>query len=156
MILKKILGVVLVLVGLVLAAGAYYVTFTSLDAEPVLLSEPVEASGRVTELMDAIVACDYDKASGVLYGTPQLGLDRDPADEVGVMLWDAFTDSQSYELKGNCEAQDSGLTQQVVIPALMPPRMSEVRLSPTIMVFLGSKSGIWAKHLSKYSRAGLL
>lgn len=114
MILKKILGVVLVLVGLVLAAGAYYVTFTSLDAEPVLLSEPVEASGRVTELMDAIVACDYDKASGVLYGTPQLGLDRDPADEVGVMLWDAFTDSQSYELKGNCEAQDSGLTQQVV------------------------------------------
>ena len=114
MILKKILGVVLVLVGLVLAAGAYYVTFTSLDAEPVLLSEPVEASGRVTELMDAIVACDYDKASGVLYGTPQLGLDRDPADEVGVMLWDAFTDSQSYELKGNCEAQDSRLTQQVV------------------------------------------
>ena len=114
MILKKILGVVLVLVGLVLAAGAYYVTFTSLDAEPVLLSEPVEASGRVTELMDAIVTCDYDKASGVLYGTPQLGLDRDPADEVGVMLWDAFTDSQSYELKGNCEAQDSRLTQQVV------------------------------------------
>ena len=118
MILKKILGVILVLAGLILAAGGIYVSFASLDAEPVLISEPVEASGRVTELMDAIVACDYEKASSVLYGNPQLGLDREPADEVGVMLWDAFVKSQSYELKGGCVADHSGLTQQVVMTYL--------------------------------------
>lgn len=118
MILKKILGVILVLAGLVLAAGGIYVSFASLDAEPVLVSEPVEAGGRVTELMDAIVACDYEKASSILYGNPQLGLDRDPADEVGVMLWEAFAESQSYELKGGCVADDSGLTQQVVMTYL--------------------------------------
>ena len=118
MILKKILGVILVLAGLVLAVGGIYVSFASMDAEPVLISEPVEASGRVTELMDAIVACDYEKASSVLYGNPQLGLDRKPADEVGAMLWKAFTESQSYELKGGCVVDNSGLTQQVVVTYL--------------------------------------
>lgn len=118
MILKKILGIILVLVGLVLATAGIYVSFASLDANPVLISEPVEASGRVTEMMDAIVACDYEKASSIIYGNPQLGLDREPADEVGVMLWKAFTESQSYELKGGCVADHSGLTQQVVMTYL--------------------------------------
>lgn len=118
MIVKKILGVILVLAGLVLAAGGIYVSFASMDAEPVLISEPVEAAGRVAELMDAIVTCDYGKVSSVLYGTPQLGLDREPADEVGAMLWKAFAESQSYELKGGCVADDSGLTQQVVMTYL--------------------------------------
>ena len=118
MILKKMLGVILVLAGLVLAAGGIYVSFTSLNAEPVLVSEPVEATGRVTELMDAIVDCDYQKATSLIYGNPQLGLDREPADEVGVMLWKAFTESQSYELKGGCVADNSGLTQQVVMTYL--------------------------------------
>ena len=68
--------------------------------------------------MDAIVDCDYQKASSLLYGNPQLGLDREPADEVGVMLWKAFTESQSYELKGGCVADNSGLTQQVVMTYL--------------------------------------
>lgn len=118
MILKKMLGVILVLVGLILAAGGIFVSFASLNAEPVLVSEPVEAAGRVTELMDAIVACDYQKASSLIYGNPQLGLDREPADEVGVMLWKAFTESQAYELKGSCVADNSGLTQQVVMTYL--------------------------------------
>ena len=118
MILKKILGVILVLAGLVLAAGGILVSFASLNAEPVLISEPVDASGRVTELMDAIVAGDYEKATAVIYGNPHLGLDREPADEVGAMLWKAFTESQSYELKGGCVADNSGLTQQVVMTYL--------------------------------------
>lgn len=118
MILKKILGVILVLAGLILAAGGIYVSFASLDAEPVLISEPVDVTGRVTELMDAIVASDYEKASSVIYGTPQLGVDREPADEVGVMLWNAFADSRTYELKGGCVADNSGMTQQVVMTYL--------------------------------------
>ena len=118
MILKKMLGVILVLVGLVLAVGGIMVSFASLDAEPVLISEPVEASSKVTDLMDAVMACDYEKASSVIYGNPQLGLDREPEDEVTRMLWKAFTDSQTYELKGECVADNSGLTQQVVMTYL--------------------------------------
>ena len=34
------------------------------------------------------------------------------------MLWKAFTESQTYELKGGCVADNSGLTQQVVMTYL--------------------------------------
>ena len=118
MILKKMLGVILVLAGLVLAVGGIGVSLLSMDAEPVLISEPVEASSKITDLMDAVMNCDYEKASSVIYGNPQLGLDREPEDEVVKMLWDAFTESQSYELKGGCMADNSGLTQQVVMTYL--------------------------------------
>ena len=118
MILKKILGVILVLAGLIVAAGGIYVGFESRDALPVLVAEPEEATQKVVELMDAIVACDYEKASSLIYGNPALGLGREPADRVGVLLWDAFTKSQSYELKGGCTALEAGLAQQVVVSYL--------------------------------------
>ena len=118
MILKKILGVILVLAGLLVAVSGAYISFAAMDAEPVLIAEPVEATRKVEELMDAVVSCDYEKASSLIYGNPTLGLDRDPADQVGIMLWDAFTKSQSYELKGGCTAVESGLVQQVVFTYL--------------------------------------
>ena len=118
MILKKILGVILVLVGLIAAASGIFLSFAAMNTEPVLVAEPVEATQKVAELMDAVVACDYEKASSLIYGNPALGLDREPADPVGVLLWDAFSKSQSYELKGGCTASNSGLTQQVVVTYL--------------------------------------
>ena len=118
MILKKILGVILVLVGLIAAASGIFMSFTAMNAEPVLVAEPVEATQKVAELMDAVVACDYEKASSLIYGNPALGLDREPADQVGVLLWNAFSKSQSYELKGGCTASNSGLAQQVVFTYL--------------------------------------
>ena len=113
MILKKFLGIILVLVGLIVAASGIFLSFTAMDAEPVLVAEPVEATQKVVELMDAVVSCDYEKASSLIYGNPDLGLDRQPADQVGIMLWDAFTKSQSYELIGGCTASGSGLVQKV-------------------------------------------
>ena len=118
MILKKILGVILVLVGLIAAASGIFLSFAAMDAEPVLVTEPVEATQKVAELMEAVVSCDYEKASSLIYGNPALGLDREPADQVGVLLWNAFTKSQSYELKGGCIASNSGLAQQVVFTYL--------------------------------------
>ena len=118
MILKKILGVILVLVGLIAAASGIFLSFAAMDAEPVLVTEPVEATQKVAELMEAVVSCDYEKASSLIYGNPALGLDREPADQVGVLLWDAFTKSQSYELKGGCIASNSGLAQQVMFTYL--------------------------------------
>ena len=118
MILKKILGILLVLVGLIVAASGVFLSLTAMNAEPVLVAEPVEATQKVEELMDAIVSSDYEKASSLIYGNPALGLDREPADQVGIMLWNAFTESQSYELKGGFTASNSGLTQQVVFTYL--------------------------------------
>ena len=48
-----------------------------------------------------------------------------------------------------------GFTQQVVMPARIPPKMSEVRLSPMIIARLGLKSGIREKQFSKKMGSGL-
>ena len=118
MILKKILGIILVLVGLIAAASGIFLSFAAMDAEPVLVSDPVEATQKVAEMMEAVVACDYEKASSLIYGNPSLGLEREPADAVGILLWNAFAKSRSYELKGGCTASNSGLAQQVVFTYL--------------------------------------
>ena len=48
-----------------------------------------------------------------------------------------------------------GLYQQVEIPALWPPWISENSESPTMMVLVLSKSAIWEKQYSKNIGDGL-
>jgi hypothetical protein len=40
-------------------------------------------------------------------------VDRDPSDPVGVLIWNAFLDSMSYELVGDCYGTEQGLAQNV-------------------------------------------
>lgn len=114
----KVLSAVFAGVAACAAAAAVCLSFTSLNASPVLLSPPDEAEAQVTAMMDAVCQADYDRASEYLYGTPALGVDREAADEVGALLWDAYTDSISYELVGDCYATDNGLAQNVKITSL--------------------------------------
>ena len=47
-----------------------------------------------------------------MLGQPELGVQA-PQDAVGAMLWDAYVDSLSYELVGQCYATESGLAQKI-------------------------------------------
>ena len=114
----KVLSAVFAGVAACAAAAAVCLSFTSLNASPVLLSPPDEAEAQVTAMMDAVCQADYDRVSEYLYGTPALGVDREAADEVGALLWGAYTDSISYELVGDCYATDNGLAQDVKITSL--------------------------------------
>lgn len=118
MILRKILSGFCALVGIAAAVTAVTVSFRSLDADPVLLTPPTEARSRVVFMMDAICDGDYEDASQMILGTPGLGVDREASDKVGVLIWDAFTDSLSYELEGTCYATDVGLAQNVALTCL--------------------------------------
>ena len=52
-----------------------------------------------------------------MYGQPDLGA-GEPEDEVSRLLWDAFTDSLSYEFTGVCSVTDAGLTRKATVTAL--------------------------------------
>ena len=54
----------------------------------------------------------------MILGNPKLGVDRDPADAVGIMIWDAFVESYTYELVGESYATDSGIAQNVKVSYL--------------------------------------
>ena len=68
--------------------------------------------------MEAVSRNDYDGASEVIQGNPVFGADREPADAVSAMIWDAFVESVGYELVGDLYATDSGVAQNIVVTTL--------------------------------------
>lgn len=111
--IKKVLSVMFAIVGIAAAAAAVYLGLSNRDTDPVLLAPPEAARQQVEGLMDAVCAGDYTAASAYLQGQPNLGVDREATDEVGVLIWNAFCDSMSYELVGECYATEAGLAQNV-------------------------------------------
>lgn len=116
--IRNVISAVFAVVAICAAALGVYLSLNYRNADPVLLSPPDEAESRVLEFMDAVCEGNYDKASQCMSGTPDLGLSREPADDVGKLLWDAYTGSLSYSVMGACYATDDGLAQQVSITGL--------------------------------------
>ncbi len=106
------------LLGAALTAVALTVCMRSLDAAPVLLTQPEAAKNQVEAMLEAVCQGDYTTAGSLMYGSPDLGVDRAPGEEAGVLIWDAFVDSMHYELAGDCYATDSGVAWDVVIESL--------------------------------------
>lgn len=117
-IVKNLVSVLLAALGLCLAAAAIYLCMNFVDAKPMLLTPPDVARSKVIMLMNAVSEGDYEEASQSIYGTPDLGVDREAADEVGVLIWDAFKSSIEYELLGECYTTEQGLAQDVTITCL--------------------------------------
>ncbi len=113
-ILSRIFG----LLAAAVAVLTLWITFGALNARPVLVTPPAAAAETADALLAAVCAGDYDTASGLVYGTPNLGMDREPADEVGRLLWEAFQESFAYELEGECYATDTGIAQNVTVTYL--------------------------------------
>lgn len=116
--IKKLLSLILAIVGLAAAAAGVYLGMTNIAANPVLLAPPEEAEQQVVGLMEAVCHGDYATASTYLQGQPGLGVDREASDEVGVLIWNALCDSMSYELVGECYATEEGLAQNVTMTCL--------------------------------------
>lgn len=90
--------------------------------KPVELKEvPAGAVECAEALRSAISAGDYGAISAVLYGQPDLGADRKPTEETGIMIWDAFAASVSFEWKGDCYATDTGIVRDAVIKSMDIP-----------------------------------
>lgn len=100
------------------AAAGFYFSFQNMNAEPVLVERPEAAEQRVVALMEAVCDSDYDTVSALLFGNPQLGVERVAADDVGVLFWDALEESRTYELTSECYATDTGLAWDVKMECL--------------------------------------
>lgn len=114
----RILPGLLGLIGAAALVAGAVLSFAFRDASPVLVEQPQAAMQQAQALLDAVCAEDMGKAGSLLYGSPSLGADRDAADAVGNLLWDAFLDSMTYELGSECYATDSGVALDVTITAL--------------------------------------
>lgn len=116
--ITKFFGLVFALAGIAVAAFTVRLSMDNLNSIPVLLAPVEEAEQQAVELMDAVASGDYAAAGTMILGNPKLGVDRDPADAAGVMIWEAFVKSYSYEMIGDSYATDSGIAQNVRVSYL--------------------------------------
>ena len=77
---------------------ALFLVMAKPGTSPVLLSPAQEAQGQVAVMMDALCQGDFSQVEQCFLGNPSLGIDREPEDESGALVWDAFIGSFSYEL----------------------------------------------------------
>ena len=116
--LSKILAALFGVAGVCAAGLCVSLAFENMNASPVLVEQPESAKEQVVTMMDAVRNNDYAAAGAVMQGTPIFGADREPADAVSGLIWDAFVGSITYELKGELFATDSGVAQNITITAL--------------------------------------
>lgn len=117
-ILAGILAAVFALLGIATASFGVYVSFQSIHASPVLVETPEAAINQIVLMLDKVQEGDFNGAGTFMQGTPNLGVDREASDEVGVLIWEAFVDSFTYEIVGECYATDSGVAQDLRISCL--------------------------------------
>lgn len=116
--IRKTIAALLVLLSLGIGCTGVWLALTNLGAEPVLLEVPQEAKVQAMDLLDALCKADYTAVSRCLYGQPDLGMDRQPADDVGRMFFEAYAQSLRYELVRDCYATSEGVALDVCITAL--------------------------------------
>ena len=116
--IKKILSLIFVIIGIAAAVAAVNLSLTNKDADPVLLAPPEDAKLQVVSLMDAVCNGNFAEASTYMQGQPDLGVNREPSDPVGVLIWNEFCDSMSYELVGDCYGTEEGLAQNVKLSCM--------------------------------------
>ena len=111
-------GIIFGIAALLVAAATVYIGFTNRDALPQLIGPAEEARNVVVELMEALDRQDYEAASNLMVGKPDLGMDQEPEDEVGKLFWNAYLDSFTFEIIGDCYVTKDGLAQQVKITTM--------------------------------------
>ena len=116
--LRHLFSTLFGILGCALAVLAVQLAFTMRGADPVLLKVPEDAESCIVNTMELICSGDYTGAEQYLYGKPDLGADRVPEDVVSAMVWQAFTDSLSYELADAYDAGQDGLSRTVRISCM--------------------------------------
>ena len=114
---SKILSAVFGVLGILLMVATAAVSIASRNAQPRMLESPEAASAQAQRMMDALCAGDYEAAQSCIYGQPDLGA-GEPEDAVSKLLWDAFTDSLSYEFTGLCQVTDTGFARDATVTCL--------------------------------------
>lgn len=116
--IKQVFAIVLMLLGMALAAGAITLCFRVQNQKPILIGETDNVRQQAADFMNSVCAADFDQAGEMILGKPNLGVDRDANSDVGNLIWDAYWDSTQFQLIGECYATESGVAQNITFTYL--------------------------------------
>lgn len=122
--IAKFFSFIFAVAGTVLLVASVALCLLSLKA-PVRMAEvPVGAVECSEALRSAIDEGDLGSVGSLLYGQPDLGLERLPETAEGQLIWESFMNSLSFEFRGDCYATDSGIARDAVITTLDIPSVT--------------------------------
>lgn len=101
------------LLTVVLTGLAIWIALHFQNVPAMILRKPEEAVHTADAVMTAVCEGRYTEAAALMYGNPDLGVDRPASSEVGNIIWEAFQDSTTYELQGDCYAAEQYVCQDV-------------------------------------------
>ena len=123
--IRKIFAAVFAALGCLVMAGSVVLCLSSLKA-PVKMDQIPQGAENCTEkLVQALNDGEYAAAGECIYGQPELGMEGQPAGEVGALIWAAFEDSLSVTFKGECYATDGGIFRDVTVTSLETASVAE-------------------------------
>jgi len=114
------------LLGICAAVAGIFLSLHFRNAGPVLLKQSEAAEAQVHAMLYAVKNNEFGRVGDMLYGQLAIGADRLPTEDVGVLLWEAFLDSLSYELEGEFHATESGVARNVTITTLDVSSITDV------------------------------
>lgn len=117
-IIALIFGILFGIASILVATFTVAISFENMDALPQLIGPAEEAQGVVKDVMEALDGRRYTEAASYMVGVPDLGMDEEPEDEVGKLFWNAYLESFTYEIVGDCYVTEDGLAQQVKITTM--------------------------------------
>ena len=116
--LSKLASVVFAVLGTVLLAGSVVVAFLALNRPAESVKPAEEANACAQAVLDALNNGDFAGAAGYFYGTPSLGIDREPVAAEGKQVWDAYRGSVEVTADGGCYGDGANIYQTAQVTAM--------------------------------------
>ena len=116
--ISKLVSGLLAVAGTILLVGSVFVCFAALSSPAKAVKPTQEANALAQKVLKALDEGDFDAVEGCLYGSPALGLDREPATAEGKRLWDAYRDSIAVTTDEYCYGEGTSIYQTAQVTAM--------------------------------------
>lgn len=115
---SKLASGLFAVLGSVLLIGSVVLCFWGMGTPGKGIQRPEEANRCAESLVNALNSGDLAGAAELLYGQPDLELDREPEAEEGKQLWQAYCGSISAEVKDGCYTEGSEIFWSGTVTAM--------------------------------------
>lgn len=116
--ISKLAAFVFSAVGTVLLIGSMVLCMVALNKPAKSVKPTKEANDFAQTVLNALDNGDFVGVAGYLYGTPSLGLDREPATTEGRELWNAYRDSVAVTTDAYCYGEGANIYQTAQVTVM--------------------------------------
>ncbi len=130
-IVRNVLAIILGAAAIVAIIFTVNTCRDALDAKPVIMAESSEPSAVAEEFMAHVFSGEAAEAEKMLLGSGKLGLDSEPTDNIGSMLYAALQESFSYAPVGPCTEDSTDASQSFTVTFLDIPSLTALQQDAT-------------------------